>query len=380
MSTFASRQDRHRERSRRAMARVCGVLGHELNNIAMLVLGQSRAIESLAIDEKLGQAAARLDEIACELRRRLEELAAVSARAGGKRARVELGAYLESLAHDLAAAEPGRPLLLIGEKPESTVDIGLDDPSFRLAIEMLLDHVVPLGGSAAIDVLSGPGHDWGLGGPKEREAARISIRVKGAVLAADLVEKADAANSAILIGLEDEALALALLKATARRAQGRLLARLEGTDLVLDFIVPLYLDVASFVAAGPGRAEERPSRPCVLLVEDDYHVRQVTTSMFKKLGFEVLTANDRDEAETLMKGRTKIELIVSDYFVPKGDDGEVLRLADRLRKGTPLICVSGTDQADQLAGELPKIHFLRKPYTLADIRVAMGRAGLDVEA
>ncbi|MCB9832616.1 MAG: hypothetical protein H6807_09080 [Planctomycetes bacterium] len=377
MSTTADKEDRDRERARRAIARVCGVFGHELNNIAMLILGQSRNIEAMATDPRLGLAATRLQEVTSELRQRLEELARVAAQAGGRRQRIELVPFLETLAATLASERPERARLDLVSSPAEALAVGLDDQSFGLALEFVADHLAARGATVRLEVGRGAARDLGLGGPPGREAARLSIETRAPGVDPKLVEAADSSRSDVLLGLEDQALALALLKATARRAQGRLHTSLDQDELRIEFIAPLHIDVPGVIAAGPGTKVEAPAIRKVLIVEDDFHVRQVTTTMFGKIGFEVIAVSELGEAIEAMRETPDLALIVSDYVLPDGGNGEVLYQAAKIRPGVPLVCISGMDIATELLEQVPDIQVLRKPFTLGDIRRALVDVGVN---
>jgi CheY-like chemotaxis protein len=115
----------------------------------------------------------------------------------------------------------------------------------------------------------------------------------------------------------------------------------------------------------------------VLLVEDDDVVRLTARAMLVSLGHEVHEAAGGDEAHAWLQAGHAVDLIFTDLMMPGGLDGlSLLRAARALRPGVATLLSSGwADEAH--AGEAGRREgdaFLLKPYTLADLTRAIGRA------
>jgi two-component system CheB/CheR fusion protein len=116
-----------------------------------------------------------------------------------------------------------------------------------------------------------------------------------------------------------------------------------------------------------------------LVVDDEPVVRRTTGAMLRRIGFEVLTAPDGQEAVTLVRERGReLRLVVLDLTMPRMDG---LRAAEELETACPsakILVSSGYDEAECLkrfAGR--KIAgFLHKPYDLDSLAAAC-RAALE---
>jgi len=115
----------------------------------------------------------------------------------------------------------------------------------------------------------------------------------------------------------------------------------------------------------------------VLLAEDEPAVRRFTRILLEELGHTVLVAEGGEEALSLSKGHAgAIELLVTDVMMPGMVGTE---LAMKLKHGRPdlrVLLISGyTDPAGvaELEDEVG-MAFMRKPFTLSDLRVKL--AGL----
>jgi PAS domain S-box-containing protein len=111
-----------------------------------------------------------------------------------------------------------------------------------------------------------------------------------------------------------------------------------------------------------------PPRPAagttVLVVDDDRGVRDVSRRVLLDAGYEVLIANDGDEALAILTTyEGHIHLLLSDMVMPGLQGHELAAAAARLRPTTKVVLMSG--YAEPLAGgELdPGLRLLDKPFT-----------------
>ncbi len=141
------------------------------------------------------------------------------------------------------------------------------------------------------------------------------------------------------------------------------------------------------VCLPPGRIEatqpttvavDRPARAggTVLVVDDERHVRVLTTRMLRHLGYEVIVAGSGSEAlETYRRKAAEIDVVVLDLIMPGMDGAEVQR---RLRAHDPAVRVvmtSGYHEADirrrfsaaGIAG------FIQKPFRLPGLAEVLER-------
>jgi CheY-like chemotaxis protein len=104
------------------------------------------------------------------------------------------------------------------------------------------------------------------------------------------------------------------------------------------------------------------SRPVVLVVEDEYLVRLYAADVIADAGFDVIQANNADEAIAFLEARKDIAVVFTDIDMPGSMDG--LKLAAAVRNRWPpieLILTSGKyNPGDQ--GIPERGHFLPKPY------------------
>ena len=117
-----------------------------------------------------------------------------------------------------------------------------------------------------------------------------------------------------------------------------------------------------------------PNRP-LLLVEDEAPLRRLAERALTRAGYDVLVAEDAEDALELMQGAVQPAALVSDVSMP-GMDGLALARALRQRWPTlPVLLLSGY-AASTIGSDLESegILFVAKPYAPADLLAAVGRA------
>jgi len=135
----------------------------------------------------------------------------------------------------------------------------------------------------------------------------------------------------------------------------------------------LYLPIAT----GPGNAKtldrvspRAPSgRPLsIMLVDDEDVVRFGTAEMIRDLGHRVIEARGGAEALTLLADNPDIDVVVSDYKMPRMDGAEFARRLHATRPQLPVLIVTGyTGTTDEVL-HLPR---LAKPFGQAEVAAAL---------
>jgi DNA-binding NtrC family response regulator len=116
----------------------------------------------------------------------------------------------------------------------------------------------------------------------------------------------------------------------------------------------------------PGkRAKGLSCRPTILLVEDEPFVRAATCSILESLGFEVLPAEDAQQAMMIYEHcGGKICLLMTDMVLP-GQSGQQLGCKVRERSPEVYVLVTSGYGRFEYEAEMPeaRTYFLAKPYS-----------------
>lgn len=128
------------------------------------------------------------------------------------------------------------------------------------------------------------------------------------------------------------------------------------------------------------RRIEPAARPgaCVLVVDDEAHVRSIARAALEEQGFRVLLAADgRAAIELLRAHEREVELVILDLLMPELDGEEALREMRAIRPELRVIVSSGYGEETARRGGLARerlVGFLHKPYAVATLVETVTRA------
>jgi CheY-like chemotaxis protein len=135
---------------------------------------------------------------------------------------------------------------------------------------------------------------------------------------------------------------------------------------------------------------ERPAVPdlpagrdeLVLVVDDEYAIREITQQTLETFGYRVMTARDGAEAVALyVKHAQEIAIVLTDMMMPVMDGAATIQVLRRINPAVRIIAASGIDSGDPVAnaGIAGVGHFLLKPFT-AECLLTLMRTALDKPA
>ena len=141
-----------------------------------------------------------------------------------------------------------------------------------------------------------------------------------------------------------------------------------GTRVELWLPVTASTPVALRRDADEGRVPV-PRRPLdVLLVDDEQLVRDGTAAMLRELGHGVVEASGAGEALDKLREGLRVDLVVTDYKMPRMDGAELARHLHISRPDLPVLLITGySGHAEGTRG----LARLGKPFRQADIAVAI---------
>lgn len=138
--------------------------------------------------------------------------------------------------------------------------------------------------------------------------------------------------------------------------------------------VTLYLPRGSsdtVRVAKPSPAQTPRRSGTVLLVDDDVMVRAGVEAMLEGLGYAVVPADGGAAALDALRKGAAIDALLTDYAMPGMTGAALVREAQRLRPGLPVVLITG--YADAPAG-LERVLVLPKPFRITDLAACLERA------
>ena len=116
-----------------------------------------------------------------------------------------------------------------------------------------------------------------------------------------------------------------------------------------------------------------PTRPVILVVEDEPIQRMDAVDLVEDAGFEAVEAASAEAAILILESRPDIRVVFTDIDMPRGIDG--MKLAAAVRDRWPpieIIIVSGR-RRPQMADMPARGVFFAKPYKRHEITAMMHR-------
>jgi DNA-binding NtrC family response regulator len=103
-------------------------------------------------------------------------------------------------------------------------------------------------------------------------------------------------------------------------------------------------------------------RGTVLLVDDDVEVRQIAAVILAEMGFQVVEAGNAEDAMEIIRGPTKIELLMTDLAMPGIGGMELARLAKNTRPELKLLYTSAYVRVAEGSKALAHGPLIEKPW------------------
>ncbi|MCB1644035.1 MAG: response regulator [Pseudomonadales bacterium] len=148
-----------------------------------------------------------------------------------------------------------------------------------------------------------------------------------------------------------------------------------GVGTRFDTYLPLTdrQPAAPVAAVNPG--DYKGNQEIIMVVDDLQDQRDLLQGVLEKLNYRVITCSSGQEAAAFLT-QSKASMVLLDMVINDSWDGlETFRALRKIRPGLPALLMSGFSETDQVNTALQEgaAGFLAKPFTLADIAVALRR-------
>lgn len=113
----------------------------------------------------------------------------------------------------------------------------------------------------------------------------------------------------------------------------------------------------------------------ILVAEDDGNIREIVRTLFTSWGHETVTADNTDEALSVLNNQPDIDLVFTDYLMPGEGGAAVLLVSKRLRPKRPVIVASGTFD-ETIIAQLERLgmdEYFPKPYVSKSLKCLIER-------
>jgi two-component system cell cycle sensor histidine kinase/response regulator CckA len=143
----------------------------------------------------------------------------------------------------------------------------------------------------------------------------------------------------------------------------------KGTSFVI--YLPVHHAAEAPEPVAPVRVEpagETWGTGTILLVEDEAMVRAVAERALTRQGYQVLTANNGEEALELLEEGAQIDLLISDVVMPTMDGPTLVRAARAKYPDLKILFMSGyAEEQLRKSIDIDRISFLPKPFSVQQL-------------
>lgn len=149
---------------------------------------------------------------------------------------------------------------------------------------------------------------------------------------------------------------------------------------VFNLYFPASLSGLASISGSDQETEEDKSgipRGKILLVDDEEIIRKVGTGMLEKLGFQVLTAQDGQEALSVYRGsKDEIACVILDLTMPVMDGEEAYNEFLKIDPEVRVIVASGYSETEisSIFSGKGLVRFIQKPFKVDALKRIIHRA------
>jgi signal transduction histidine kinase/CheY-like chemotaxis protein len=354
------------------VGQLTGGVAHDFNNLLMVVLVNLELLRKYVSDNPL---LTRLIENAVRSARR-GSLLTQRMLAFARRQELHIGGYdLVALLRgmtDLLERSLGSQIQLHMSLPDHLPPALIDSNQFELALLNLAVNArdaMPDGGELHIEVDCAAPDDLPL---KDARYLRVIVTDTGCGMDVETLQRATEPFFSTKELGKGTGLGLSMIHGLANQLGGTLqLSSAPGVGTRAELWVPLAQELTETPQEElPDTSIDMPPLR-VLVVDDDELVAAGTRGMLEMMGHEVVVATSGADALQRLDAEQGIELMITDYLMPKMTGAQLANAARQIRPDLPILLATGyADFADGVGPELPR---LDKPYDQMQLSAGIRR-------
>ena len=126
-------------------------------------------------------------------------------------------------------------------------------------------------------------------------------------------------------------------------------------------------------ASSPPPAPQKKRERCVLVVQDNPHLRKTLRTYFARSGYQVLDADSSLEALRALEQGAHVDLLLTDYALTDGSGPELARAARELFPDLRVLIATGHPEQRAALREDPHTAAISKPFDLREFAALIER-------
>ena len=370
----ALEQRLRRAQKAEAIGKLTGGIAHDFNNLLTVVLGNAELlVGDLAADPAKRRMAERIESAARRAAALTERLLAFSRQQDLHPGLVDCGALIDGVT-TLLQRTIGEHVDIVAGIDPGLWPVWVDRGQLENCLINLLVNArdaMPSGGTIRIgaeNVVLAAGDMPGDTDLPPGAYVRLSVSDSGTGMTPEVQDRAfDPFFTTKDVG-KGTGLGLSMAYGFVTQSGGQIAIRSkpgQGTVVIVDLPKAAADAAPAAVSARTEAAEVPTGHEAVLVVEDEPQVRAFVADELRRLGYDVIEAQDGQAALAALRARTGIALLLTDMVMPGGQRGnELARAARAIAPDLKVIFTTGYANAfdgKALPGD-DGIPVLRKPY------------------
>jgi CheY-like chemotaxis protein len=239
--------------------------------------------------------------------------------------------------------------------------------------------IMNLGTNAAYAMRSTGGHlTFQIDEQHDGRVVRLRVIDTGTGMEAGTLERAFEPFFTTKAPGEGSGLGLAAVHGIITELHGQITLSSEpGRGTTVEVLLPRHIDRMGIAARPDEPTVSRGSRQRVLVVDDEPSVLAACQQLLDRLNYEVVTCAHPAEALALLRAQpTAVDVLLTDQAMPHMTGPALAEAARQVRPDLPVVLATGfLDETVRKAVDAIGIdHVLCKPYTAADLSVALRAA------
>jgi len=179
-----------------------------------------------------------------------------------------------------------------------------------------------------------------------------------------------------ILGRSGTGLGLAIVWNTVQDHGGTITVSSSGQKTNFELFFPITREEISDRKGAVELDKLQGNKELILVVDDEKQQRNIASKMLLILGYQVETASSGEEAIDFVRNQS-MDLVILDMIMDPGINGrQTYEHISKIKPGQKAIIASGFSENEEVrkAQELGAGGFIRKPYTLEQIGIAVKKA------
>jgi signal transduction histidine kinase/CheY-like chemotaxis protein len=356
-----------------SLGKLTSIVAHDFNNLLAIISGNLRFITPKEADEVVLEDIDSAVNDAIELIKKLRSFGSESKNV------VESFNVKKGLEQFARLVQPvvGKDIKIVVSEVNPGISINVDKAEFDNSLLNLVINAKDasdVGSSVFIDVeiVSNPN----VGLLKDQQYARVRVSDQGSGMDEILIEKAFEPFFTTKDRSRGSGLGLSSVFGFAHANSGHCtIESTVGTGTAVSIYLPLDTKVIPLKVPGAS-TEGKTGSGLVLVVDDEARVRKITCRDLKAMSFDVIEAENAEEAlEKLQDYHSELVLVVSDIVMPGSMSGiELKKVVEEKYDPLSVLLVSGNSLQEWEGVD----QVLLKPYSLVEFQESVNACALRV--